>query len=370
MLRSAMTSFLSQRVLRQFPGTISRSLASQATEVKKLPPNLKIHHRSSFSPQRVVTKPTRPVVVAAAQIDDDEVTEEKEKDANWAKEAKIEAEDYDGEEEEEEEEYDDEDEDDDDHLYFESPTNTPVIPLPDRLKVPVYHFGEPSDRPEEVGTMWLNPTVFGKDPIRIDLLKRAVDFYRAKKRGRRKAHTKRIGDIRGSGKKQRPQKGQGMARMGHKKAPHLRGGAKAHGPTNETNYGNIKLNKKVRRLALQNVLSQKLKEGNLLLVNHFHSLPSHKTKTLMEWLQPFGIAGRTGTTAFLMDSYFIDDNDPDKATSYHGVPINLRVASTNLHKVTVGNQKRDLKVYDVLKHEKLVLTLEALTGLEARLKDD
>jgi large subunit ribosomal protein L4 len=137
------------------------------------------------------------------------------------------------------------------------------------------------------------------------------------------------------------------------------------------------MNKKVRNLAIRNVLSQKLKEQNLILVNQFHNLPSHKTKTLAEWLEPFGIAGRHGTTALMLDSYWPEYN-PDKkggdeeaqATSYRGVPINMHVASGNLYKLKIGNQLRDLNVYDVLKHEKLVMTLDALAALEARLKDE
>ncbi|CAB9506784.1 protein L4 [Seminavis robusta] len=391
MLRSTtLVSASSARLLRQLaiaggslsdlsttsPATSSTALycffSSNAPAKVAFPSNLKVDPRSSFAPKRA----TMDLDIDDDDTDDDLTDDEADKAA--------------AQEEDSDQDDDYEEEDELDDWFFEPATPTRVIPLPDRLQVPVYNFGLPDhetdnnendddatqqlEEPEQVGTLWLNPTVFGVDPIRIDLLKRAVDYHRSKKRGRRKAHTKKIGDIRGSGRKIRPQKGQGMARQGHKKAPHMRGGAKAHGPTNMTNYGNTKLNKKVRRKAIQNVLSQKLKEGNLILVNQFHTLPTHKTKYLAECLQPFGIAGRHGTTALMIDSYHPSDENTQEnefvATSYQGVPINLRVASANLHKLNVGNQLRNINVYDVLKHEKLVLTLEAVTDLEERLNDD
>lgn len=61
--------------------------------------------------------------------------------------------------------------------------------------------------------------------------------------------TKRIGEIRGSGRKVRPQKGQGTARAGHSRPPHWRGGAKAHGP--RIRDWSYKLNKKFVKLGLR-----------------------------------------------------------------------------------------------------------------------
>lgn len=349
------------------PSTIA-FFSSQARS-KPFPPNLKVDPRSSFAP--VNKNESAPASIRVEEKEEDEVDETREEGAEAS-----------AAEEEDDDDDDEDDDDDDDDWVYEPIEKTAVMPLPDRLHQSIYNFGPPSNEnnndnsPEEVGTIWLNASIFGKDPIRIDLMKRAVDYHRAKKRGRRKARTKRIGDIRGSTKKVRPQKGQGMARAGHRFPGHWRGGAKAHGPTNETNYGNTKLNKKVRRQAVQNVLSQKVKEGNLILVNQFHNLPSHKTKTLTQWLQPFGIAGRHGTSALMLDSYFpkrrdeADGEDTPEATSYNGIPTNLWVASGNHFKLTVGNQLRNLNVYDALKHEKLILTLGALKALEERLSDE
>jgi len=265
-----------------------------------------------------------------------------------------------------------------------------AVPLPDRLRANVYSLfstttttekdeggGGASLLPDPVGTIWLDGNVFGREPVRVDLLKRAVDYVRAKMRGRRKAKTKTISEVSGSGRKIRQQKGTGTARAGHSRPPHFRGGAKAHGPKNVTDYGNTKLNKKVRKQALVHALSQKLLEGNLIVLDQLHALPTHKTNELARFLRQFGIAGRYGTTALILDHYYPNkkNNDSDNgegsvptATSYRGVPVNVRVASSNLsYKVKVDNDLRGLNALDVLKREKLVLTLDALASIESRL---
>jgi large subunit ribosomal protein L4 len=246
--------------------------------------------------------------------------------------------------------------------------------LPERLTVEIHTlFTTPTSPSSLCGTIALDRSVFGCDPIRVDLIKRAVDYYRAKTRGRRTAVTKTISQVSGSGRKVRPQKGGGVARAGHSRPPHWRGGAKAHGPKNVTDYGNIKLNKKVRKLALRHVLSQKLAEGNLLLLNQMHDLPTHKTNDLVRLLAPWDLGGRTGISALLLDHYpSPDPNDPaaPPASSHAYVPTNLHVAAANVPRLTVSNSLNGASVYTILAHEKLVLTLAALAQLEARLRND
>lgn len=269
----------------------------------------------------------------------------------------------------------DDDDDDDEGLAdawaasAPPPSLRPVVPLPDRLRTDIFHGPDGT----VVGSLWLDPTVFGADPVRIDLIKQAVDYIRAKIRGRRKAKSKTIGERSGSGRKVRQQKGTGKARAGHSRPAHWRGGAKAHGPKNTVDYGNVKMNKRQRVLAIRSTLSQKLKEGNLILVDHWR-LPSHKTRDLARVLQEaYGIGkSDNGTTALILDHYHEPGEGEEKeaaaAASYHGVPVNLWVASSNLHKVKVANQ-RFANVYDILKKEKLVLTLSALEQIESRWKE-
>ena len=312
-----------------------RSLSTSAT-IRPIPPNLKIDPKSSFAP--------RPVEEVIEQEEGD--TERKEEDVDDVEEAeKVGA----------------------PALYFPEPDIIYAVPLPERLNVQVHTLFAP-EYDSQVGTLWLEDAVFGRDPIRIDLMKRSVDYYRAKKRGRRKAKTKTISEVSGSGRKIRQQKGTGQARVGHSRPSHFRGGAKAHGPKNTTDYGNTKLNKKVRKQALTHALSQKLKEGNLLVLDQLQELPTHKTKDLARLLKPWDIGGRDGISAMILDHYYPKEEEDTKATSYAGVPINFWVASANLPKVKVGNDHL-ASVYDILKHEKLVLTLSALQQIETRLKD-
>jgi large subunit ribosomal protein L4 len=278
----------------------------------------------------------------------------------------------------EDDELDDEEEDDDPYMFDDEdalviPYREGVVytkPLPERLHAEIHTLFR---SPSIVGSIHLNESVFGLDPIRVDLLKRSVDYYRAKKRGRRNAKTKTIGEVSGSGRKIRNQKGGGVARAGHSRPPHFRGGAKAHGPKNVTDYSNIKLNKKVRKLATRHVFSQKLKEGNLILLNHMHELPTHKTNDLARLLAPWKIGGHDGTTALILDHYDdkidtkIVNQDGSILTSHAGIPTNLHVAARNIQGLKVTNSY-GANVYDILKYEKLLITLSALEQIEGRLK--
>mmetsp|Transcript_11651 Transcript_11651/g.23892 ORF Transcript_11651/g.23892 Transcript_11651/m.23892 type:complete len:381 (-) Transcript_11651:195-1337(-) len=313
--------------------------------VLRIPPNLKIDPSSSFAP------------VSRSELEREYPEKEEEQEEEEEEELDASAEEEEDEEEEEEEYEVDE-------KYLPPPEVTYAVPLPERLHVPVHTlFAPPYEN--EVGTLWLDECVFGCDPIRVDLLKRAAVYYRAKKRGRRKAKTKGIHEVSGSGRKLRPQKGQGRARVGHSRPPHFRGGAVAHGPSNLTDYGKTKLNKKVRHMAIRNALSQKLLEGNLIILNNLYELPTIKTNALAKHLNIFDIGGlRGGASALILDDY---QPEKDEGLDHYGVPVNFWLASRNIPKLMVGSQFKAV-VYHILKHEKLVLTVAAVEKLEQRLK--
>jgi large subunit ribosomal protein L4 len=242
-----------------------------------------------------------------------------------------------------------------------------AIPLPQRLHVPIIHFAEN----EKSGSIHLSQEVFGLDPIRTDILHRCVVYQRNKVRGKRNggARTKTISEVSGSGKKVRNQKGGGVARAGHKRPAHWRGGAKAHGPKGSIQDYETKLNKKVRKMGIRMALSQKLKEGNLILVDSFSDLGTYKTKVLSKMLHELaGVGSVEGKSGYIVDHVLDEINEDDKdaiATSLSGVDINLKVASGNIFRCKVTNQ-RNVNVYDLLKHEKLILSLSALEKLEER----
>lgn len=325
----------------------------------ELPPNLTFDRRSSFGPaKQQKLKLVRPKKAKEAtdgdgsksvetkeeegDHDDDELVDEDEEDEDW------------------------------DESQLDEAESRYVIPLPDRLHVDIR---DALDGGVTNGTIWLEESVFGQEDIRVDLIKRNVNYIRNKIRGKRKSKTKTIGEVSGSGKKVRQQKGTGRARAGHSRPAHWRGGAKAHGPKNTKDYGDIKMNKKARRLAICSTLSQKLKEGNLILVDNL-KLESHKTKEWAKTLEEvFGIGqpriSRTdvgGATALIVDHFVEEEIDDDEeAASYNGVPVNLWVASNNLLKVKVMNQSF-LNVFEILKKDKLMITLSALEQIEAKWK--
>lgn len=325
----------------------------------KLPSNLWIDPRSSFA---LPSTRSEKLVAAAAAI------EKEEESASTT--ASI---------EEEDEQLDYDEDIDTDPTYMLATNPVCAIPLPERLTVPIKTLFVPD--PSQLNTSasyTLHSSVFGRSPIRIDLLKRSVDYFRAKKRGRRTAVTKTISQVSGSGKKLRPQKGSGKARVGHSRPPHFRGGAKAHGPKNVTDYGNTKLNKKVRKLALAHALSQKLLEGNLIVLEQLYELPTHKTADLARRLSWLHLGGKhalradvpTSRSALILDHYHIEtngDESQETASSHRGVPLNLWVGAQNIPHITVGDHHQ-ANVYDILKHEVLVLTVAAVEQLEERLK--
>lgn len=260
------------------------------------------------------------------------------------------------------------DEDDDEGEYYSlenKPEVSYTIPLPERLHVPIIHFKDGS----EVGTIHLSSEAFGQDPIRTDILHRCIVYLRNKKRGKRNggARTKTISEVSGSGKKVRNQKGGGTARAGHKRPAHWRGGAKAHGPKGSIQDYETKLNKKVRKMGIRMALSQKLKEGNLILVDNF-DLGTYKTNAVQKTLTKIaGIGGKEGTSGLFVD-HVMDENENDEeslVTSLGGVDINLMVGCKNILRTSVTNQQW-VNVMDLLKHKKLVMSLSALEKLEER----
>lgn len=191
-------------------------------------------------------------------------------------------------------------------------------------------------------TIQLRSSVFGL-PLRLDVLHNMVTWERACKR-QGTAKTKRIGEISGSGRKVRPQKGSGRARAGHSRPPHWKGGAKAHGPVpRDWSY---KLNKKYRRLGMCTALSQKRAEGNLFIVDDFN-IDSIKTKDLFIHLSELDLL--EGGTLFVEPEWTSDNN-------------NFFKASNKLLTTTKAVSPR-LKVVDMLKHKNLVLSVAAVDAL-------
>ena len=206
---------------------------------------------------------------------------------------------------------------------------------------------------DDLPSLNLSADVFNQ-PLRLDLLHRVVVYQRNKFRGKRTAKTKTISEVSGSGRKMRPQKGSGRARIGHNRAAHHRGGAKAHGPKGVIQDYSTKLDKGVRRLGLKVALSQKLREGNLIIVDDFRSsaMKTRVVKTrLLKKFAPYDYSED-------MTALLIGENEID---------LNFRKSVKNLPKMRVI-PSISANVYDVLNHKKLVLSIQAVLDLQQRLE--
>ena len=190
------------------------------------------------------------------------------------------------------------------------------------------------------GEVELADDVFGIEP-RADILHRVVTWQLENRRGiARKARER--SDVARTGKKFGRQKGGGTARHGDRKAPIFIGGGKAHGP--RVREFNISLNKKVRALGLKMALSSKAKAG-LVIVDNLDV--DGKTKALVGQLAQ----ANWGKKVLVIDGDAVNDNFAKAARNIVGVNVMPAVGAN---------------VYDILKHDTLVLTRSAVEKLEAR----
>ncbi len=160
------------------------------------------------------------------------------------------------------------------------------------------------------------------------------------------ACTKNVGDVNGSNKKPWRQKGTGRARAGSYASPLWRGGGVVFGP--KPRDFTKKVNKRVRALALRKALSERLKAGDVVVVDDF-KLATHKTK---EFLGVLGALKLGGRTVLLVSS-------EDK---------NLTLGSRNVPNVTLTSGEK-LNTYEALLCDKLVFTKAALEKVALRLSD-
>jgi large subunit ribosomal protein L4 len=194
---------------------------------------------------------------------------------------------------------------------------------------------------EEVGDFELSDSVFGAE-LNEALIHAAVRSHMATGRAGT-VGTKTRGDVSGAGRKLWKQKGTGRARIASIRSPLWKGGGNVHGP--QPRDWSYNLPKKMRRGALRSALSERVREGNLIVLDEI-TFDKPKTKDFVQTLGKLGLEGRT----LIVDSL---DND------------NLILAARNIKRAKVVNSY-GLNIYDLLYHEKLVLTrtaAEELTGL-------
>ena len=192
---------------------------------------------------------------------------------------------------------------------------------------------------KEVGEVQLSDAVFNA-PFNEALIHAAVRNFMANARQGTSA-TKTRGDVSGSGRKLWKQKGTGRARIASLRSPLWKGGGNVHGP--QPRDWSYNMPKKMRRGALRSALSERVREGNVIVVEGW-SLEKPKTKEFVASLATLGLEGKT----LIVDTF---DNE------------NLMLSARNLQRAKVVNSL-GLNIYDLLYHEKLVLSQAAIEELE------
>ena len=200
-------------------------------------------------------------------------------------------------------------------------------------KVSVYNI-----EGNKVGDMELNDAVFGVE-VNEHLVHMAVVSQLANKRqGTQSAKTR--SEVSGGGRKPWRQKGTGHARQGSTRAPQWTGGGIVFAPK-QRDYS-FKMNKKEKNLALKSVLTSKVAEDKLIVLDSI-SFDEIKTKKMVAVLNNL-----KADKALVV----LNDNDKNVILSAKNIP-DVKTALTNT-----------INVYDILKYDKLIVTKDAVATIE------
>jgi large subunit ribosomal protein L4 len=195
---------------------------------------------------------------------------------------------------------------------------------------------------ERIGELQLKEEVFGV-PLNEALIHDAVKNHLANQR-QGTVKTKTRGNTSGSGKKLWRQKGTGRARIASLRSPLWKGGGNVHGP--QPRDWTSELPRKMKRGALKSALSERLREGNLVVIEDFN-LDNHKTKTFIAIAELFGWGEKT----------LIVETEPQ---------TNLILSSRNVPGIKIASGV-NVNIYDVLYNEKIIFTKDAINALQERL---
>ena len=191
---------------------------------------------------------------------------------------------------------------------------------------------------KKVSDIELNEAVFGVEVNEVAVHEALVNFLANQRQGTQSTKTR--AEVRGGGRKPWRQKGTGRARQGSIRAPQWIKGGIALGPKPRSYRYTIP--KKVRTLAIKSVLTSKLSEGNLVVVDKLE-LKEIKTAAMAKALK-----------ALKAEKALVMLNEKN---------LNVQASSRNIEnvKTTLVNT---INVYDLLKYEKLVIDVQAVKSLE------
>ncbi len=190
-------------------------------------------------------------------------------------------------------------------------------------------------------TVKLPESIFGIKPNEHAIYLAVKQYLANQRQGTHKA--KERGEVKGSTRKIKRQKGTGTARAGAIRNPLFKGGGRVFGPR-PRNYS-FKLNKKVKRLARKSALSSMLKDGKIMVIEEF-DFETPKTKNFKEVLKSFDLENKKSTFVFV---------NPNK---------NVYLSSRNLPNSRIVNSS-NLNTYAILNAGKLVLTEPSISEIEA-----
>ena len=192
---------------------------------------------------------------------------------------------------------------------------------------------------EAAGQLEVSDFVFGIEPNRAVMHQALIRQHANARRGTHNTLTR--GEVSGGGRKPWKQKGTGRARQGSTRAPHWRHGGIVFGPK-PRDY-TLEMPKRMRRLALRSILSAKMRDGQIVIIDSFDGLEG-RTKAMIGFLNGLGAARGTviATRAQLENVQHGASNVPEVKT--------LLVNYLNLH--------------DLLKHHRLILDRDAVAYIE------
>ena len=192
---------------------------------------------------------------------------------------------------------------------------------------------------KKVSDVELNEAIFGIEPNEEVVHSVLINFLANQRQGTQSTKTR--SEVSGGGRKPWRQKGTGRARQGSIRAPHWVGGGIALGP--KPRSYKYRVNKKERRLAIKSLLSSKVLENELVVVDKL-SFKEIKTKNMVKALANLKVEGKT--LVVLPEK---DENVQKSARNIEGVKTSL---------------VNTINVYDLLKYKKLIITLDTVKKLE------
>ncbi|MBE5819953.1 MAG: 50S ribosomal protein L4 [Clostridiales bacterium] len=192
---------------------------------------------------------------------------------------------------------------------------------------------------KKVSTIDLKEEIFGIKPNEAVVHSALVNYMANQRQGT--GNTKTRAEVSGGGRKPWRQKGTGRARQGSIRAPQWYKGGIALGP--KPRDFRYTINKKERRLAIKSVLSSKVIENNLVVVDKL-AFDEIKTKNMVNALTNLKVEGKTLIVL------------PEKNENVQKSARNIKGVKTSL--------VNTINVYDLLKYNKLVVTVDTVKSLE------